>query len=106
MNIVKFVVIWLFITILCIAFESYVVYIFNYFDAGIGYIFSGPIGSAVKQIIGFIGNIFDTIMTNPEAHYITSTGVDIGNIVWIGTFAKISFLLLLISLFWGLVFRK
>lgn len=106
MNIVKFVITWLFITILCMTFESYVVYIFNYFDAGINYIFGGTIGSAIHQIISFIGNIFDTIMISPESHYITSAGIDVGNLVWIGTFAKISFLLLLISLFWGLVFKK
>lgn len=102
---VKFVLVWLFITVLCITFESYVMYIFGLFDSGMNYVFAGPIGNAIKSIFGFIGGIFDAVLLNPSATYTTATGLAVGNMVWIGTLAGVALFLLILKLFWKAVFK-
>lgn len=105
MNVVKFVITWLFVTVLCMTFESYIVYIFNFFDAGLNYVFSGTIGTAIKSIIAFFGSIFDKILLTPSTSYVTATGVNVGNVVWIGTLAQIALMLFILKLFWRMVFN-
>lgn len=102
---VKFVIVWLFVTVLCVTFESQIMYIFGFFDSGLNYVFGGAIGQAIKDIFTFIGGIFDAILLNPTTSYVTSTGMSVGNIVWVGTLASVCLFLLILKLFWKAVFK-
>ena len=102
---IKFILVWLFITVLCISFEPQIMYVFGFLDGGFNYVFGGSIGQAIRDIFSFVGGIFDSVLINPSANYISSSGVSLGNIIWVGTLAQISLFLLLLKLFWKAVFK-
>ena len=102
---VKFVIVWLFVTVLCITFESQIMYIFGFFDSGLNYVFGGAIGQAIKDVFTFIGGIFDAILLSPTTNYTTATGLSVGNMVWVGTLASVALFLFILKLFWKAVFK-
>lgn len=102
---VKFVIVWLFVTVLCVTFENQIMYIFGFFDSGFQYVFGGSIGNAIKSVISFIGGLFDSILINPSATYVTANGLRVGNMIWVGTLANVALFLFILKLFWKAVFK-
>lgn len=98
---VKLVIIYL----LCVA-------LFNLFDMTtimslmtnvINYITNTSIGTAIKSIFSKLGNLIDIVVLDSESAPTTSGGINLGNIVWLGTIIRVVIVILLIRLLIKLV---
>lgn len=98
---VKLVIIYL----LCVA-------LFNLFDMTaimllmtnvINYITNTSIGTAIKSIFAKLGKLIDIVVFDSESALTTSGGINLGNIVWLGTIIRVVIVILLIRLLIKLV---
>lgn len=98
---VKLVIIYL----LCVA-------LFNLFDMTaimslmtnvINYITNTSIGTAIKSIFSKLGKLIDIVVLDSESALTTSGGINLGNIVWLGTIIRVVIVILLIRLLIKLV---
>ncbi len=69
----------------------------------INYITNTSIGTAIKSIFAKLGKLIDIVVFDSESALTTSGGINLGNIVWLGTIIRVVIVILLIRLLIKLV---
>lgn len=98
---IKLLVIYL----LCVALFNVLDFtpILNLITSGVNYITTSSLGNAIKSFFIKIGELLDIVVFNSEVSLTTSTGINLGNLVWLGTILRVVIVMLFIKLIIRLV---
>ena len=77
--------------------------ILNLINSVLSYISNSAIGTAINSVFSKIGQLIDLVILNSETTVTTSTGVVLGNLLWLGMIVRIAVVFLFVKLILRLV---
>lgn len=107
MQILKFSLLFIVLSVLLVGFGQYVGSIFDSVSASINYITTGNIEIVINEIVGFVGWGLDLLFLDTTTVYTTSIGnIEVYSLAWLFTFVRVVFGLVAVGVILKLIIDK
>lgn len=93
---VKFFLVFLFASVIFVLFD--IAAISNVINSTLVSLSSGNLFNGIKTILSNIGNLFDTVLFKGDAVLVTSSGIELGSIVWLSMICRVLLVMFLFRL--------